>query len=42
MCEADRAVMVQKLEQTKPTPDAFAITKCVEMSFENKSKGIAL
>lgn len=42
MCEADRAVMIQKLEQTKPTPDAFVITKCVEMSFENKSKGIPL
>ena len=42
MCETDRAMMMQKLEETKPTPDAFVITKCVEMSFANKSKGIPL
>ena len=42
MCETDRAVMLQKLENTKPTPDSFVITKCVEMSFAKESKGIAL
>lgn len=42
MCQTDRAVMLQKLENTKPTPDSFVITKCVEMSFAKESKGIAL
>ena len=42
MCEVAEAVLLQKLESTKPTPDSFVITKCVEMSFAKESKGISL
>ena len=42
MCEVAEVVLLQKLEASKPTPDSFVITKCVEMSFAKESKGIAL
>ena len=42
MCEVAETVLSQKLESAKPNPESFAITKCVEMSFAKKSKGIAL
>jgi len=42
MCEVAEELLVQNLESAKPTPDSFVITKCVEMSFAKKSKGIAL
>ena len=39
MCNTARSVLVQKLENSKPTEDSFIFSKCTRLSFEeHKSK----
>ncbi len=38
-CEISRILLVQRLEDSKPTKDSFTFSKCTMISFEeNKSK----
>ena len=39
MCEISRDILIQNLEDTKPTKDAVVFSKCTMLSFEeHKSK----
>lgn len=37
-CLRDRSILVESLESTKPTKEAFAITRCVQMI----NKGVSI
>jgi hypothetical protein len=42
MCEAARIILMENLENTKPTEDSTVLSKCTMLSFEENKSKVAL